>query len=365
MKNILVCVTGLTPQIITESIYCLSVQQNIEINELYLLTTQRGKTVLEGNDKDPKTPDSNIKTEINSLCRIHNIKPPIFEINDKHVIVAKEESLELSDIRTDNDNILFPNKTAEFIRGITAKTDNVLYCSISGGRKTMSVHLANALSLFGREHDKLLHVITNPENEFKGYYPQTLAEDKALEIAEIPFIRLRSLIPSTLKTNDYFNKSYSYLVELTQKRLKELTNDKKIILNTISREVNYDNNLIRLEPLEFAIYYKFVERKIEDGKNYSIHELITPEYGIEIKDFLDQYLPNYHLVDSMIKPWWKKGFDDRDIRSKRSKINSKLKRIFPDSDIYNKFKINSEKIYGNTNYFISANKNSFSIITKN
>ncbi len=154
MKNILIAISGLTPQIVTETLFVLTIQQGIKIDEIYVITTQRGKTVLKGKDKAPNTPNSALGMEIKNLCKKYKITPPKFSIK-KNVIVAEEESLELYDIKTDKDNSLFPNKTAELIKKISQMEDTVIHASLSGGRKSMSDHLALVISLFARSQDKL------------------------------------------------------------------------------------------------------------------------------------------------------------------------------------------------------------------
>lgn len=364
MNNVLVCVSGLTPQIVTESFYCLSVQQKIKIDEVYVLTTKRGKKVIEGIDDGKFTPNNKLIDELKEMCEQLNLAIPKFGLTDKHIIVAKEESIELSDIRSDKDNILFPNKVAEFIKEKTTDPANILYCSISGGRKTMSVHLANALTMFGRENDKLFHVLTSEENEYQGFYPRTIKEDKALVFSQIPFVRLRSIISSSLSKKEFLTKSYSQFVEYTQTQLSIISDETKLLLNTLTREISYNEKTIKLEPLQFAIYFKLAERTNLPNKPFSIMELSSPGFGKEVKEYLDEYIPSYHLVETMISPWWKKGFDAESFRSKRSKINNRLKLLFNDPNYYNLFKIQSNKNYGNSTYSIKANKNKISIIYK-
>ncbi len=92
-KNILVCVSGLTPQIVTETLFCLAVKEKIIIDEIYVLTTQRGRNVIYGLDKHPSTPKTALKTEIKNLCAKYKIKVPLFNNNDSHVLVAREDWL--------------------------------------------------------------------------------------------------------------------------------------------------------------------------------------------------------------------------------------------------------------------------------
>ncbi len=352
MKNILICVTGLTPQIVTETFYCLAVQKKIKINELYVLTTLRGKSVILGKDSAPNTPNTRLKDELNNLCSKYKVPKPLFENNDKHIITAKEESIELSDIRTDKQNILFPNKAAEFLREKTSDPDTNIYCSISGGRKTMSVHLAAALSLFGRENDKLLHVLTSEEYEFKGFYPMNKKEDKALELSEIPFIRLRSVIGNEVNLKN----TYYEFVKQTQKQLKALTDKTQLILKAENKEGRYGLNSIQLEPIEFAFLFKFIENKLDGNEPLSVGYLADIDFANQVYEFIREKYPYHYFDERKRSPWWKIGFGREAIRSKRSKINKKLSALFDDDITLNQFCIQSIRDYGNTSFFIKADK---------
>lgn len=352
MKNILICVSGLTPQIVTETFYCLAVQKKIKIDELYVLTTLRGKSVILGKDKAPQTPKSTLKEELNNLCIKYKVPKPLFQNNDRHIITAKEESIELSDIRTDKQNILFPNKAAEFLREKTYDPNTNVYCSISGGRKTMSVHLAAALSLFGRENDKLLHVLTSEEYEFKGFYPLSKKEDKALELSEIPFIRLRSVLGNEVNLKN----TYYEFVEQTQKQLKALTDKTQLILKAENKEVRYGLNSLQLEPVEFAFLFKFIENKLDGKEPLSIGYLADVEFALHVYAFIHEKYPYHYFDDKKRSPWWKVGFSKEAVRSKRSKINKKLSALFEDDITGGEFCIQSIRDYGNTSFFIKADK---------
>jgi CRISPR-associated protein (TIGR02584 family) len=351
-KNILICVSGLTPQIVTETLFCLAVKEKTPVDEIYVLTTKRGREVILGKDTHPATPKTSLKTEIENLCKRYKIRKPLFAENDNHIIVAKEEAIELPDIRSDKDNILFPNKVCEFLRLKSTDPNCILYCSITGGRKSMSVHLSFALSLFGRENDRLLHVLTAEQNEFKGYYPKNKKETKELELSEIPFIRLRSILGG--KINNL--KNYSDFVEETQKQLKVLTDKTKIILKTNSKEVKFGLESVQLEPQEFAIYFKLLEMKQEGKEKLSIGYLTDTDFAQAVYNFMHEKYPYYYFDAKKKNPWWQKGFRHEAIRSKRSKINKCLLSLFDDEVTADQFLIRSEREYGNTKYFIKAAK---------
>jgi CRISPR-associated protein (TIGR02584 family) len=352
-KNILVCVSGLTPQIVTETLFCLTVKDQIEIDEIYVLTTKRGRDVILGKDKHPITPKTPLKDEINKLCKQYRIKKPLFEENDKHIIVAKEESIELSDIRSDKDNILFPNKICEFLRSITSNPENTLYCSITGGRKSMSVHLANALAIFARENDRLLHVLTKEEHEFKGFYPITKEEIKDLELSDIPFVRLRSILSAELKRPELLQSNFEDIVRFTQKQLKTLAPSNKLILDIERRELRYGNDYIILEPLEFVFYYLFVDSKSRGINNISVQQFISDETQNRLIEYFEEFYPEFYIKE---KKWYKKGFSKEDFRVRRSKVNNKISRLIDDPDIADLFTINVNKKYGSSTYYIRAEK---------
>lgn len=356
-KNILICVSGLTPQIVTETLFCLSYKQKISIDEIYVLTTARGREVILGSDKHPATPKTPLKKEIEKLCKQYKLKKPLFQENDDHIIVAKEEAIELPDIRSDKDNILFPNKVCEFLRLKTSDPDNVLYCSITGGRKSMSVHLANALSIFARENDRLVHVLTKEEHEFKGFYPQTKNEIKDLELSDIPFVRLRPILSAELKRPDLLKSNFDDIVKFTQSQLKALSPSNRLILDIERRELRYAGNYIVLEPMEFLFYYYFVDSKERGINNISSREFQKDEARIRFFELFKEFYPSRDLDDDRLN----KNFDDKLFLQKKSKVNKKIENLIDDDDVSEYFKINVNKRWGNSTYFIKADKDRFII----
>ena len=355
MKNILLAISGLTPQIVTETLFALSVQKRITIDEIFIITTKRGKTVIEGKDKSASTPNTSLKKEINNLCRDYKINTPKFTVKN-NVIAAEEESLELYDIKTDKDNILFPNKAAVLIKKLTNNSSFTIHASLSGGRKSMSAHLAIVLSLFARTQDKLYHVLTEEKFEFKNFYPKTKAEAKALTIAEIPFVKLRSLNSTIIKSA----KNYSEIVEKSQEKLQFLTEDAKLIVELKNRTIRYKGNYIYFTPTEISIYFLFAEKKISNSTGYTISEIQSLDFANKLKTSLEE---NFHqYFDSKdSKHWHKKGVAPEYFLSIRSKLNSKIISLFENKELASQFKIISTKHYGDSSYSILAPKDKLGI----
>ncbi len=289
-KNILIAVSGLTPQIISETLYSLAVKKKIHIDEIVVITTSRGRDVILGMDTEynEKRKYPALKKELFRLCKKYNIKMPNF--SEKNIFVANEQSVELYDIRNDKHNILFPNKVCEIIKEKTKDKNTILHCTISGGRKTMSVDLAFALSLFGRMDDKLYHVLVDESLEFSKFFPETPAEEKKIEIAEIPYVKLRTLL-GDLTSNKIFTKmSYIDLVKYTQQQLKIKSSDILYVYSRLKKISFGSNEPMKLEPKKFDLYYYLINIKREGKTSESIYKLAEKFYGKSTKtDIILQY----------------------------------------------------------------------------
>ena len=352
MQNILIAISGLTPQIVTETLFALAVQKGITIDEIYIVTTKRGKQVLNGKDDNPNTPDVPFIKEMESLCKEYDIKKPKF--TQSNIIVAEEETRELYDIKTDQENKLFPNKLAEIFNKLTQKRNTIIHASLSGGRKSMSAHLALVMSLFARSQDKLYHVITDEKYEFQNFYPKTRAEEKALVLAEVPFVRLRCVNDPLLKPNT----KYSDLVERTQKKLNFLMMDAKLVVELKQLQVRYKDKSVRLTPVHISIYSLFVESQKGKGQGFSKKELTSVEFAYRLNEFLIEHfntnLTEYKNKKEAERHWSRRGIDDPYFQSVKSKINSKIMELFENKDIAEEFIISKKGAYGNSIFYIKA-----------
>jgi CRISPR-associated protein (TIGR02584 family) len=215
MKNILLCVTGLTPQIVTETLYGLAVAREPAWlpDEIHVVTTTTGRQqVILNLLTEQANGEPGWFHRLRRDCRLPEIA---FDANRIHVIADAQGRL-LDDIRTPADNEI----AADFITGVvcdlTRDDASALHVSIAGGRKTMGYYLGYALSLYGRAQDSLSHVlVSEPFENNRGFYyptPYSLpihvrhgdreltfdARDGRVEMAEIPFVRMRDGLPGRL-----------------------------------------------------------------------------------------------------------------------------------------------------------------------
>ncbi len=185
MKNIFIAVTGKTPQIVTETLYFYAVNQNVAFDEIHVITTTEGKEKI----------DEEIiaKSRLIELCKSYKLAYENLPQPKVHLIESENGS-PLPDVRNLNDNDLAAKKIMAIIKEKTADENTTLFCSLAGGRKTMSAYMALALNFFGRRQDKLSHVLISPEyyeRDITFFYPEPDDKTVKIEVAEIPFIRLR------------------------------------------------------------------------------------------------------------------------------------------------------------------------------
>jgi len=166
-EKILLAVSGLTPQILTETLFALATDRENPFvpNEIVLITTKTGKVKalehLFGKGK-----------QFHQLCVEYGLKGIRFDEKSIHAVQSNTGD-ELDDIRTEQDHERVADTLTETIRRITENDDTSLHVSIAGGRKTMGYYAGYTLSLFGRPQDSLSHVLVS--EPFEGldnfYFP--------------------------------------------------------------------------------------------------------------------------------------------------------------------------------------------------
>lgn len=220
-RRILLAVTGLTPQVVTETLYALAVacprsgipgtqsepaptfEASFIPTEIHLITTTEGAERARLSLLDPVT------GQFHALCRDYGLSGIAFGPDYIHTI-PDAAGVPLADIRTPEDNTRAADCLLGHVRRLCADEDTALHVSIAGGRKTMGFFLGYALSLFGRAQDRLSHVLVSEpfESLTDFYFPPKLPRvlhtrdgrpvhtaDARIMLAEIPFVRLRDGLP--------------------------------------------------------------------------------------------------------------------------------------------------------------------------
>lgn len=318
-KNILLLVTGGTPQIITETIWALACdpQHNEQWvpDEVHIISTRYGlnevKNKLLGKDK--------ILTRMkNEYAQIANLR---LEENFLHCFTDQDGN-ELEDLRTPEENEFAANLICEKIRYFSSDEKVSLHVSIAGGRKTMGFYAGYALSLYGRAQDRMSHVLVDEKFE-KGinfYYPSKnendfiidrenktigLSKDAQVWLAQIPFVRLKEAVKDKhqLKGED----SFSTVVH----KINESFNDVKLKILVHSREVLINDKFVikNLAPREFAMLHWFADlrKKGFDG-------IVAPTKKINSKDIPPQEAKYIAQLSEQFKQYYEEFKNTEDIQ---------------------------------------------------
>lgn len=209
-RRVLLAVSGLSPQIVTETLYALAVAA--EPAERFVPTEIHVLTTTEGAQRVRLALLSEQPGGFHALRRDYGLPPITFGDAQIH-LVPGADGQPLPDIRDEADNARMADAITALVRDITADPASVLHVSMAGGRKTMGYYAGYALSLYGRAQDRLSHVLVSApfESSFEFYYPTPAsrviqvaggrladAATARVSLAPIPFVRLRPLLPPAL-----------------------------------------------------------------------------------------------------------------------------------------------------------------------
>lgn len=375
-KEILIFVTGTTPQIITEILYGLTQSINPPIipDEIHILTTSKGKERIEK--------ELFGKGRLAAFSKEFGL-PWVPLTRESIHLVCDEGGHPLDDIREVSDNESLGDFIVNFVREKTRDPGARLHCSIAGGRKTMSFYLGSALQLFGRPWDKLYHVLVTPEFESHPeffYKPKRnrildvrdangrllkrlRTRDAEVTLAELPFVRLRDKISLD-------EKGFRDLIREGQREI-DLASIQPTLKVNLSEKVIYIGEVgIDMVPIQLALYLNLLKRKVEGchfpEKPYCfdcvecfpfLADLSSRKTLEEIfKDYQRAYGPYSGRVEEFRKHWEKKGGIDSDtLRQNISKINATLRESLKE-ELLPYFMISAVGKHGSKRYGIRIEK---------
>ncbi len=342
-KNILVCVAGITPQVITEAYYYLVSMKKVKIDELFVLTTKKHKDLMVFNIP-------NKINEVNNLLKITD-----FEFNSENILCANEEvgypgNLDNQESYTTTDLIFdfFASHTNE---------NTKLFCCLSGGRKTMSVDMAMAFSMYAREHDELFHIF--PKSDYypsERYYPKNEIEEQNLIYLEKPIYRLRDKLPFIAESQ---GESFRELIVKTQETLDDTVVLDNLIIDTDNRTIKIGKKSLMMQPLTFSVYLFFAKSKngAYGGKNFTktnsaslwkIYQRVSASQG-QVKRFKIKSMQN-EIIDFNI------------VQKNISTIKNLIKDLLDNSPISDYYTISVRGNYGEKTYSLKLPKTKIKIL---
>ena len=276
-RRILLATVGLSPQIVTETLYALAVPGDpahpdsrrdppFVPTEIHIITTEEGRHRAILSLLDPST------AVFAEFAREFELPQIIGTLTPERIHVIRDAAgKSLPDIGSGSDSEAAADLIVRVVRELTHDENAALYVSIAGGRKTMGFLLGYALSLFGRDQDRVSHVLVDPclENHPQFFYPPRVprvlhARDGRpintahanLSLAEIPFVSLRQGLPQDLLEGQ---ASFSETVAHAKKGFAQPA----LIVDVANRRLSCHGVVIALPPLPFAIYAWLARRRLE------------------------------------------------------------------------------------------------------
>jgi len=359
----LVVVAGLTPQVITETLYYLTQVRDppITISEIYVLTTEPGRRRILTSLLAPH------HGQFYRLCAEYGLDPACIAFDAQHVrVFADAAGVPLDDIRTAADSAAVADQILAFIHQLTDDSATRLFCSLAGGRKTQSVLLGFALQLYGRAQDILLHVLVDEELEGNPdfFYPpktprivrgrsgrQVDAHTARVDVAEIPYLRLRAKV--VVAGRDPIT-GFGLAIAQAQEALDILPELAPLVIIPGVRRIYIGAIEIPLQPVEIVLYAQLAQAKMQ-----TVHTGLAG--GFMSLDDLDgmreAMLQRYERVYGAfserveaLRRTWKERIPPESLRSHVSTINRKIRRAVSDEAQAAFYIVDSEGEYGATRY---------------
>lgn len=286
----------MTPAVITETVYALCREQAAAApDEVIVITTTSGAECIK-----QELLDSGLWKQLRSELGL-NVNKIRFGVSSQYLKIipsSHDDNADAGDIVSSADNAKAADFILAILRQFTENPDTSIVFSIAGGRKTMSALGALCMSLLGREHDRLCHILVNPPFDDarlvpRFYWPPAadityqLPDGSAcksaavkLSFCEIPFVCLRNLFKEKLSR---LPGSYNDTVTLANNAIAGKLELPDIVFKLHKQECFIGETAILLSPVEYLLYWLLAQR----GKRGE-EELNSTRLLEEITDLLEK-----------------------------------------------------------------------------
>lgn len=321
MKTILIAVSGISPAIITETLWKLADESPPVVpDEVVIITTVRGEfdisQQLLSSSKEWKSrsvwahlrKDIFAKAGLPKDCAKLQISVRVIELPDPKTGV-KTKAI---DLRSEQDNAEAANFILQTLSSFTDAADHHVIASIAGGRKTMGALLYASMSLVAKESDRVTHVLVNdPFDTTRGFfYPAQVvqnlqafdpvtrsthpvnARDACIELADVPFVPLRN----GFKELNEKSLSFGGLVaRYTNELQRALGRPPRVSLDVTSGKIRIEEIDIKLTGRELLVA-SFLYLRAKEGKGkFQTQKVAKGPYLTFVRKWMRDY-PNHPAV---------------------------------------------------------------------
>ena len=266
MKTVILAVTGLSPQVITETLYALH-QSSRHVDAIHVITTRDGKEKIFAELLGGKN------GHYYRYLKEYSIDPATIDFGHRNIhVITDEYGIELPDIESESDNEQLLKKCMDLAFYFTKDPETAVLFSIAGGRKTMSSCLTLAAQMYGRPQDRLYHVLVSPEfesnrnffypprksqaielrnNQRQPFYKET--KFAQINLIHIPFVSIRDNLSGDML------KEPKEPGTLALSLIKEETS--RLTVNLISGKITYKKMEFDMMLAPLALYTFFAMQK--------------------------------------------------------------------------------------------------------
>ena len=355
LETILFAVTGMSPAVITETIWALAHEpEPIIPARVIVVTTAAGRGELERQlfTSDPRfggrCPWDALRDSLAALG--HELTGRLrfgTTADDVRVITATDphtgRSHELADLRTPADNAAAADFLLEQLRGLVENPDTRVVASLAGGRKTMGALLYACMTLVGRETDRLTHVLVDePYDALAGFWfpgqpggalprpargsrPALTAEPAAavVEVADVPFVPLRNLFHRELGQTA---GTFSRLLDLCRVNVRISAGEHlNLEVGRTRRDAIVNGRRLELAPREHLVLLFFADRAKRGETIVSSYDEILGDLNA-FRAELRASAPQTDWSDWRNSSQLNADFDERNLTRVLSDLRTKARR---------------------------------------
>lgn len=354
-ETTLLAVTGMSPAVLTETIWALCLDKNpIVPDRVVVVTTLAGRRRLIDCLFDPLERFGGVCPWEMMRRSLEVMGVPLLgklrfgkTADDIRVLTAVDASSgvshELEDIRSAEDNRAVADFVLEQVRAFAENPDVRLVASLAGGRKSMGALLYACMSLVGREDDLLTHVLVNDpfDSVVEFYFPLQPGgmltsrsgdlldpRDARVDLADVPFVALRNLFLRELGRGA---GSFSRLVDTCRQNVRKRVGETlRLIVEANRTEIVVNDQRLRLSVREHLVMSFMAARAKGREPEFSFYGACVEP----LNEFREELVA--HAVDGKHYTWCsderlRHALDERDISRLVSDLRRKLQGLQGDA----------------------------------
>ncbi len=284
MKTVLLTVSGMSPAILTETLWALSREaEPVVPDEVVVITTLKGeedlrRQLLEAReDWDGQSVWETLRQDLLSRKGVPGAGAGL-QLSIRVIDCADPEAgvrTKAEDLRTRTDNAEAANFILQTVSPFVEAADVRVVASLAGGRKTMGALLYAAMSLVGRDTDRVTHVlVSEPYEQCRGFFfpdqpiqelkpfaageqrPPVRAEEARIDLADVPFVPLRNGFAELGEPR----RSFAGLVEHYSRAIRSLAGPPRASFEENRQKLVLNGRPVNLSGREFLLAWFLFDR---------------------------------------------------------------------------------------------------------